>query len=295
MDKTLELKVGAFIAVGLIIVAIMAVKFGRIGQGLAEFYTITVEFPNASGLVKNADVQLSGARIGVVAEAPQIVAGKIGVVPVNLKIRKEILLPTNSYFFVGSSGLLGDKSVVIGLPPGFDRDKFAKADPKDPKQVIQPGTVLTGTQTADFNELATQGQQNMEKLGEALDEMKATLNRLNSGILSDENMNNLSSSFASLKTTSDNIAGASNKIEDTISDAHDTFESIQQAVTDIRGVVKTVETGPGAIPMLLRNREAADNLNAFLANIRRHGVLFYRNSTETPAARPTPTPSRSRR
>ena len=315
--KGLEIKVGLFVALGLVIIAVMAVQFGRVGQGLSDFYTLTVEFPNASGLVRNADVQLGGARIGVVAEEPKVIPGQIGVVPVKLHIREGIELPKGSYFMIGSSGMLGDKSVVIGLPSGFDYKKF---DPKNTDKTIRHDSIVPGTQGADFNDLTNKGDKNMEKLAATLDELKLTLAKVQSGVLNDENMNNLKDSFASIKSSTDNIAKASTKIDsvitgaqsavdsakDTFSEAKETMATIQGAATevrtaiaDVRGVVatgqtvlKTAQTGQGTLPMLLGNREVADNLRAVIANIRKHGLLFYRDSA--PVAAPVTADAQSK-
>jgi ABC-type transporter Mla subunit MlaD len=314
-QKGLELKVGVFVFIGLAIIASMAIQFGRVGQGLSKFYSITVAFSNASGLVKNADVQLGGARIGVVAEEPKVVPGQIGHIPVKLNIREEIVLPRGCFFFIGSSGLLGDKSVVVGLPTGFDASKF---DPSNTAQVIQPETTVEGTQLADINELTNKGDKNMEKLTAALDELKGTLQKINGGVLNDDNMNNLKSSFESIKTSTDNIARASGKIDgiisgaqsavdsakETFAEAKQTMGAINAAATDVRavvadarGVVKTgqsvlntAQTGQGMLPLLLGDRETADNLSALIYNIRRHGLLFYRDSSPQPSpAKPATT------
>jgi len=306
-QKGLEIKVGLFVFVGLAIIAVMAIQFGRVGQGLSDFYTLTVEFPNASGLVKNADVQLAGARIGVVEGEPKAVPGQIGSVPVKLNIRKGIELPRGSYFLIGSSGLLGDKSVVVALPTGFDHTKF---DAKDPKQTIPHDSTVPGTQVADINELTSKGDKNMEKLEATLDELKITLQKVQSGVLNDENMNNLKGSFESIKTSTDNIAKASTKIDGIVTGAQSAVDSakttfaeaketmatidgaatdVRAAIADVRGIVasgqsvlKSAQNGPGTLPMLLGDREMADNLSAVISNIRKHGLLFYRDTAPTP-------------
>jgi len=317
-QKRLEIKVGLFVFIGLVIIAGMAVEFGRVGQGLSDTYNITVQFPNASGLVKSADVQLSGARIGVVAEAPQAMPGQIATIPVKLKIRKDILLPKGCFFLIGKSGLLGDTSVMVGLPTGFDPDKF---NPNDKDSVIGPDAVVKGTQGTDFNELANKGDKNMEKLGATLDELKATLEKIKTGILNDENITNLKDSFASIKTTTDNIAQASTKIDSVVTGAQSTVDSakgtfaeaqkaiatINSAATDVHAVIadargavatsqkilKEAQSGQGTLPMLLGNREVADNLRAILFNIRSHGILFYRDSAAT--ATPSAVPAKAKR
>lgn len=316
-QKGLEIKVGLFVFLGLVIIAVMAVQFGKVGQGLSDIYSITVEFPNASGIFKNADVQLAGAKIGVVAEDPTIAPGVIGMVPVKLNIRKGIELPRGSFFMIGSSGLLGDKSVVIGLPTGFNREKF---NAQDPEQTIPHDSTVHGTQVADINELTSKGDKNMEKLAATLDELKDTLQKVQKGVLNEENMGNLRDSFASIKTSTDNIAAASTKIDsvmagaqsavdsakETFSEAKQTMATINDAASDIRAVVadargvvtssqnvlKAAQTGQGTLPMLLSNRELADNLNAVIYNIRKHGLLFYRDSA--PASTVTTTPKKAK-
>ncbi len=49
-EHALELKAGVFVLIGLIFIAMMAFKFGRLGQGLfQQYYPITVTFPSADG------------------------------------------------------------------------------------------------------------------------------------------------------------------------------------------------------------------------------------------------------
>ena len=310
-QKGLEIKVGLFVFLGLAIIAVMAIQFGRVGQGLSEFYPLTVKFPNASGIVKNAEVHLSGAKIGIVEEDPQAVAGQIGYVAVKLKIRKDILLPTGSYFQINSSGMMGDKFVDI-TPSGdfrYDdatpKDERKRFDPTNTTMVIASGAELEGYQSPGLSDLTSKGDENMKKLATTLDELKGTLQKIQSGVLNDENMGNLKDSFASIKTSTDNIAKASTKIDnvvtsaqsavdsakDTFAEAKQTMASIDGAVADVRGVVassqavlKSAQTGQGTLPMLLGNREVADNLRAVITNIRKHGLLFYRDSA--PVASP---------
>ena len=71
-EKTLELKVGAFVIVGLAVLAILVVQFGRVGEGFKTYYGLTVKFPDASGLLKGSDVLLAGAKIGRVSEGPRL-------------------------------------------------------------------------------------------------------------------------------------------------------------------------------------------------------------------------------
>ena len=107
-EKTLELKVGAFVVVGLAVLAALVVQFGRVGEGFKTYYGLTVRFPDASGLLKGSDVLLAGAKIGRVSGGPRLVRSGQGV-EVPLRIFEYVRVPAGSKFTVGSSGLLGDR------------------------------------------------------------------------------------------------------------------------------------------------------------------------------------------
>src|SRR5436190_63553 len=116
-ERGLEFKVGIFVFVGLAVLGALLVRFGRLGEGFKTYYTITVRFNDASGLIKVTDVLLAGARIGKVADGPKLLREGDGVA-VPLKIYDYIKIPEGAKFTVGSSGLLGDRFVNVAIPPG---------------------------------------------------------------------------------------------------------------------------------------------------------------------------------
>ena len=61
--RGIEWKVGIFMLTGLCVIAVMAIKFGKLSQGLQNYYTIVAEFPNASGLLKGQRTYISLARV----------------------------------------------------------------------------------------------------------------------------------------------------------------------------------------------------------------------------------------
>ena len=104
-EKSLELKVGAFVLAGLAVLAALVVQFGRLGEGFKTYYGLTVRFPDASGLLKGSDVLLAGAKIGRVSGGPRLVQVGQGV-EVPLRIYDYVKIPAESKFTVGSSGLI---------------------------------------------------------------------------------------------------------------------------------------------------------------------------------------------
>src|SRR5438094_6129382 len=116
-ERGLEFKVGAFVFVGLSMLAALVVQFGRLGEGFKTYYGVTVRFNDASGLLKGSDVLLAGAKIGKVSGGPRLVREGNGV-EVPLKIYDYVKVPQGSKFTVGSSGLLGDRFVNVTMPAG---------------------------------------------------------------------------------------------------------------------------------------------------------------------------------
>src|SRR6202044_391409 len=139
--KGVEFYVGMFLLIGFGVVAGLVVTFGSAGRGLEKFYPVRVRFPNASGLVKGSDVLLSGARIGVVTKPPTL-AGANYEVEGELSIRDVVHIPRSATFQIRSNGMLGDSYVDVVVPVDFD-----------PKDLAQPGELITGKRTGGLDEL----------------------------------------------------------------------------------------------------------------------------------------------
>src|SRR3954453_14405135 len=104
-ERGLEFKVGVFVFAGLAMLGALVVQFGRLGEGFKTYYSLTVHFSDASGLLKGSDVLLGGAKIGQVSGPPRLVTTGPGV-DVPLRIYDYVKISTGSTITVGSSGLL---------------------------------------------------------------------------------------------------------------------------------------------------------------------------------------------
>jgi ABC-type transporter Mla subunit MlaD len=306
-ESALELKAGVFVLIGLVFIAGMAFKFGRLGQGLFQkYYAITVTFPSADGLIKNSDVQLAGARIGYVAEKPAITPGGSGVT-LPLQILADVKIPRETTFVVGSSGLLGDKFVDITPKADFNARTF---DSSDPKQVLVPGEVVAGSPAGGLLGAlqGPKGEAVLDDLSAELKKITQVTDKIDTGILSTENQKNITDTFANLKTTSENFNTASKDLDTVVQNAKSAIDSakvtlgtVNAAATDVRpviddaqkalesakGLLAKAQTGNGPIATLLNDRVISDNLKALVANLRERGILFYKNKgNDVPAATP---------
>lgn len=299
--KGTEVLVGAFLLIGFGCLAGMILMFGHTGNRAQKYYQLTVEFPNASGLIKGSDVLLSGARVGQIAAPPRLMPATFRV-EAKLDIREDVRIPRTAVFTVGSSGLLGDRFVDVHLPPGFD-----SAD------VFSPGERIAGVRTGGLEELTSKGGAVMDQLAEELEHIQIMTSRLSDGLLHERNLKNIEETFANLraatekfKATSQNLEDVVNKAGQTIDSAHTTMKTADGAANDLRSaiadlhktldaatktidnasvLVKKVGDGGGPLGELIADQKMAEDLKAFVTNLRRSGVLFYK---DRPAASPAP-------
>ena len=285
-SRSLEFKVGIFVVVGLAALAALVVQFGRVGEGFKTYYEISVQFPDASGLLKSSDVLMSGAKVGRVAGGPRLAREGHGVI-VPLRIYDHVKIPVGSKFTVGSSGLLGDRFVNVTIPPGRATS------------FLRPGAQLAGARETGMDDLTREGGLLVNDLRTAVQNINGTVTRLNEQALSTTNMDNLKSSIERLNQTTGTLAESSKKIDGVLEKAEATMGSTKQAADDVQVAIadarKTIQaatdlirdarTGNGMLATLLSNQEVAKDLQALVSNLRDHGVLFYRDSAGKAEAR----------
>jgi phospholipid/cholesterol/gamma-HCH transport system substrate-binding protein len=295
-DRGLELKVGIFVAVGLAILAALVVQFGRLGEGFKSYYNLTVHFADASGLLKNSDVLMGGAKVGQVAGAPRLVTAGRGV-DVPLRIYDFVKIPAGSSITVGSSGLLGDRFVTISPPS------------EKPKGYIAHGARVEGVREKGLDDITKEGGALIKDLRGTVAKIDTALSRLNEQALSPANMDHLQETFDNLSKTTAALSESSKKIDGVIEKADGTMESAKKAADKVQDAVgdarKTIQSagriiheatgGDGLLALLLTNEEVANNLRALISNLRQHGVLFYRDSAAKISPPPENTPPPRRR
>src|SRR6266487_2580711 len=223
-ERGLEFKVGIFVFVGLAMLGALLVQFGRLGEGFKTYYALTVRFTNASGLLKGSDVLLAGARIGKVAGGPRLVREGDGVA-VPLKIYDYVKVPEGTKFSVGSSGLLGDRFVVVTPPPG------------QAKAYLPPNAYIDGTRETGIDDLTREGGALVTDLRGTVQKIDTTVNRLNQETLPSANMENLKLSMEHLNQATGALAESSKKLDGVIEQADSTMASAKKAADNLQNAI----------------------------------------------------------
>jgi len=275
------LRVGIFMAIGLSVIAAMVVYFGRFGDAVHGYYNIRAEFTDASGVYKGVGVLLAGAKVGIVGNDPVILPDMQGVY-VNLKIYDDVEIPNKSQFLIGSSGMLGDKFVQIMLDP----DAKGSA-------AIPHGATIKGQTGAGLGELTTKADALMGELQQTVLNIKSITAKLDTVVLTGTTMGDINATIANLQQTTASFAESSKKIdglfeqagsalkggEATFASAKDASDELKKALVDVRGLLQQAKQGKGAIGVLLNDQETANNLRLLVANLKRSGILWYKDKS----------------
>ncbi len=134
-----DVKVGLFIILGAITLAIGVSIIGKFKWGKPEGYTITATFESVSGIERDSPVRMAGVRVGQVEK----VFLKDGLANVVIRIVPEAVVREDSQIGVTSMGMLGEKYIEI--------TSGSRSSP-----AVKPGGIVKGTEMVSLEKLISQ-------------------------------------------------------------------------------------------------------------------------------------------
>src|SRR4030042_2883070 len=127
-----ETIVGIFVVIGLLCVAYMTVKLGKVSLIGDEYYSLYARFASVSGLRVGNPIEIDGIEVGRVEQMRIDQEKQMAVV--ELKIKKGINVYDDASVSIKTAGLIGDK--------------FIKIDPGGAGRLLKPGGSITETTSA---------------------------------------------------------------------------------------------------------------------------------------------------
>jgi phospholipid/cholesterol/gamma-HCH transport system substrate-binding protein len=251
-NSNIETMVGIFLLCGIGIICTLIIFFGEMPDLFKPTYTLTVDFPDASGLLKGSDVYLSGAVIGKVTTDPLPIPDT-QLVEVNLKINSSVKLREDARYVIGSSGLLGDRFVDVQptqYPPGTTEDQK--------KPFVKDGETIVGTKSTDMDTLMNSAEPLIDRANHIAAQLDDMITRLNTEVLP-------ATSTADLK--------------ETISKLRDMVDNGDSMVKNANDLLSQAKTGKGVLGRLINDKQTGDNLAAFIKNLKEHGPIFYHDDS----------------
>ena len=140
MEKTkLELVVGVFVLVGIVCLAYLSIKLGKLELVGGDVYEVEAQFNSASGLKPGSTIEIAGVEVGRVRGITLIEDRA----KVKLAVNNTVKLYTDTIASIKTRGIIGEK--FLALSPGGGGDP------------LKPGDTIRDTESGlDLEELVSQ-------------------------------------------------------------------------------------------------------------------------------------------
>jgi len=323
MDKSrLELKVGLFVLVGLVLLAVGIIQFSKGTSLFRGTYELRLHAVDVGGLQNHSGVLLAGVQVGNVSDIQLAPDGKS--VTIILKIYKNYKIYHDAQFVIEQSGFLGDKYVAI-IPtenqlPLLTNNDSVECEPPFNLQAV-------ARSAAGF----------IERIDETAKKLDTSVSDLQRVILNERTLTNFSVSIGNLRLFTEQAIGTLNDINAIIAtngpqaglavsnvvlfsqelnkfadsanvllatngtDISTAVKNIESSTETLTNLMVDLQSGKGLAGELLQNEQLsnnvqtiANNLSITTSNLNRLGLWGILWAHKSPDTNP-PGPARSPR
>ena len=283
-----EIKVGFFVALALVLMALLLLQFSKGNTLFRKTYTIILKASNVGGLRNKASVLMSGVQVGSVS-AIKLASGGTNV-SIYLKVYSEFELRDDARFIIEQSGFLGDQFVAIypGESKGNILTNLAEAHAQEPFNLLEVARSASGfiqriDQTAkNLDDAISDVRKNLlnEKTLTNLSATIATLRQASLDALTTvDNINSLiQSNGVPIGATISNLVDFSHRLNDFVDSAKAvvstnepqisaTLSNLRASSATLTNLFNGVQQGQGLAGVLLKSQGVADNVSNLTANL----------------------------
>src|SRR5262245_21123588 len=291
MSKSrLELKVGVFVAIALVLIAVLLLQFSK---GLSVFrgtYRIFLTAEDVGGMKLRAAVLMSGVQVGNVSDIQLAPDGKSVTIELSIYNRFRDMIHKDAIFVIEAAGFLGDQYVSIrptqNLLPTF-----------------QDGDTAICQTPLNIQEVARSAAGFIQHVDEAARMLNNTIGDVRRLVLNDETLTNLSAAVHTMRNASESAlrsldqldvliatngsaitASASNLLSfseglDQFSDSLNgvlntngasisvAVKNIEDSTVILKRIMQDVDSGKGLAGTVLHDEKVAANLADILTNL----------------------------
>ena len=287
-SKRLEIKVGVFVLIGLVLLAALSIQFSKGTSIFHGTYELRLHAINVGGLKSRSDVQLAGVPVGSVSDIQLASDGKS--VTIILKIYKENKIYADARFVIEQSGFLGDQFVSI-IPT------------ENKGRLLVNGDEVECQEPFNLQEVARSASGFIQRIDETAKKLDASVSDLQRVVLNQQTLTNFSAAVDNIRAFSEQALGAINQINslvatngtqigyavsnvvffsqqlthladdaggmlatnsETISAALKNVQTSTEILTNIMG---DLQSGKGLAGTVLQNQQFADNVQAIVNNL----------------------------
>jgi phospholipid/cholesterol/gamma-HCH transport system substrate-binding protein len=289
MDKSrLEWKVGLFVLIGLVLLAVLLMQFSKGNSFFRPTYGLQLHSDNVAGLKKRAQVLMSGVQVGAVTE---MALGPQGTnVTISLRIYNQYQIHKDVRFVIESSGFLGDQYVSV-IPTKNEDGCFADGEEANCEAPINIQEVTRSADNALKRVDATIGQLNdvianvrrfalnertLTNLSETVANAHLVSERAltaldNINALVESNRPPIGGSVSNLLFFSDRINHIADGVNDVVAtnapEIQAAVKNLEASTATLKSLLDDVRAGKGLAGKLLRDEDVAANLSQITSNL----------------------------
>ena len=185
-----EWKVGGFVAIGLVLLAVLVLNFSKGLSLLKPSYVVRLKTTNVGGIKDKAAVLLAGVTVGHVSHVVLAPDSKSVVIILHIYAKHDI--PGDAHFNIEAQGFLGDQYVSIAptqnaLPP-LPKDGSAERECRAPFNIQDAARDALGL---------------IQRLDQAAQKIDVAAERVNKTVLSEQTLTNFAAIMANLRVVSE--------------------------------------------------------------------------------------------
>jgi phospholipid/cholesterol/gamma-HCH transport system substrate-binding protein len=293
-----ETKVGIFVTLGFIVLAVMTVTVGKFHLGKEAGYRVYVLFESAAGVVQNSPVRIAGVHVGKVER----ISLERGQAKVALRIPPDVQIYEDAKAYLRSEGLLGERYVEIfpgseekpklreegfiqqGAPPASIELVLSRLSGigEDFKGVLKPlGQLLKGidpekvgqlvsnfeTFSRDLPHLAADARETLGNFRDISAKVQRGEGILGTLISDEEASQDVRKTLVALRDVTTKVQRGEGILGTLISD-EEASQDVRKTLVALRDVAEKVQRGEGTLGKLINDDEAYQDARATLANLR---------------------------
>lgn len=289
MEKSrLELKVGLFVLIGLVLLAVLIIQFSKGTSVFRGTYDLNLHAVNVGGLKPRASVLLAGVQVGNVSDIKLAEDGKS--VTIFLKIYKEFKIYHDARFVIEQAGFLGDQYVSVIPTANNDR-------------LLVNGDVVDCQEPFNLQEVARSASGFIQRIDDTAKKLDTSVSDLQRVVLNGQTLTNFSVAVVNLRAFSEQASGAVSNINGLIAtngsqinlavsnvlvfsqqlnqlansadgllttngvEISNAVKNVESSTETLKKVMDDLQSGNGLAGTLLQNEQFATNVQAIANNL----------------------------
>jgi len=197
-NKTqLQTKVGIFIFIGLVLLAVLLISFSKGTLFVKPTYSINLKTSNVGGIKARASVLMSGVPVGYV-EGVKLMEDNWNVI-ITIRILDQFKIRRGSRFVIEQSGFLGDQYIAVY--------------PVKEGEFIKPGETISCEEPFNLQETARAAALFIKRVEDTVKKLNSIVERIDTNLLTEQNFSNVTYSLGNLSKISETTVSTVHEVE----------------------------------------------------------------------------------